>query len=1564
MIFIYYNKHLKIISSVMGEMNNNKFFQIIYFILFDFNVKILVLMIMIKNINNCSIEKPILLKDGSCVSQFCTEDQFKNEDCIIDNEIIKTQWLNNIIWIGDKDFRFVNFAKYSNGDLIIETTSSPDSSKRIFYGLKQNGRIFFEKYNSSFFSMEVKDQITNEENTRDESEVFVVAIKDDEFNEKEYLVNVGKFEQYTELYEFEENKIYQMPSKDFLNITMENIGTSISYKIGNYNYILFGFLFQESEEVYSFYLKQINFTSINITNYNPIKLREYIINDVYGETITCFMTELKYIICFFLKSNRNYLSPCIIALDENLNYKQEYVFNQYLEIDNIFFKCIHWEKEAGIFAFYYLSSRQNLINLYFRYYNNNTNNFYNYFNRIDQITLNEIGKFNESCLLNDIIKLTNNKICLISVSTNKETLYIIIINIIGENKLMPKYYYINIYSLFNYKIFMSLRAINFNNFASVAFSFCQNKNCENDQNDEHYTAFMILSYSNSTDYKLNLEKYLFDNNNIKIENITINLKDNITIENNLFGHTYYGINIKNLINCNEIHLISTLNGTIINNGYILEENEQMKLLFINNEYKAINCRIEYEYIITEPEFEDRNNYAELRDVNYGGEETEEIYNSQKYKYKGRTTNYDIILENDLSTNCRNINCELCIKNNRNYCITCHSDYIIDENDEKNNKICDIEIIQEEEEEEEEEEKEKEEKEEEEEEEEIYNIINKSTQEMENTKESFLEEKEEKEKEEKEEEDKNEEEDLIRERIKETENISEKEKEDELIKGIEENELEKEKFEDLLNEEKENEKINELPDEKESFFENKEKEYEIRKEEENNIENEDKILNEEKEEQYKNQEERSKEEEYFDEWKEIYKNEDYIKEIENEICSLDKILNNECIDTIITSEQIAFIFNKLKNDSLSKDNKDENRIIRTKNVIFQVSSLEYQKLNDNPNISNINFGKCEDILYNKYVKTNNDSIVIIKMDTKNEDLSITYIQYELYNPNTHEKLDLNECENMKVILNVPKDLDIDSLLFYDNLYEEGYNLFDSKDSFYNDICSVYTTQNNTDILLNDRIKDIYYKYGNIALCQANCTFKIFNNITSKAKCDCEVQNNPVETNISKIKFNIDELNNVFLDTLTNSNFKVLLCYKLVFTFNNLFKNIGRIIMTIILVLYFIFFFIYIIKERKKIQTFTKLILKQNFENIIKKVKNMKKKNHKIKKKFKGKNKEKDNKNMPPKKEKKFNYSRYKDERHFKNSKTNSFINSGNDLINSSDKVDKNNLIGSNINIVVIKKYYGKLKKHKCSNEINKLQLMKAKYDKKTLKNKDNKNNNKRGTKTFDKKEINYKNMNDYELNILQYEKALIYDKRTYFQYYWSLLKRKHLILFTFLPANDYNLITLKISIFLLSISLYFTINCFFFNDETMHKVYKDNGKFNIIYQIPQILYSSFISIIVNTLLKLLSLSESELVLIKQQKFTSAAIKKSKQIGERLTIKFILFFIIGNILLLFFWYYISCFCAVYINTQVILIKDTLICFTISMSYPFALNLFPGIFRIPALRAKNKKCMYKLSGIIALI
>ena len=60
-------------------------------------------------------------------------------------KIIKAKNLTNIIWIGDKDFRYVNFAKLSNGDMVIETTSFPGNYKRMFYGLKNNGEYYFKE---------------------------------------------------------------------------------------------------------------------------------------------------------------------------------------------------------------------------------------------------------------------------------------------------------------------------------------------------------------------------------------------------------------------------------------------------------------------------------------------------------------------------------------------------------------------------------------------------------------------------------------------------------------------------------------------------------------------------------------------------------------------------------------------------------------------------------------------------------------------------------------------------------------------------------------------------------------------------------------------------------------------------------------------------------------------------------------------------------------------------------------------------------------------------------------------------------------------------------------------------------------------------------------------------------------------------------------------------------------------------------------------------------------------------------------------------------------------------
>ena len=151
---------------------------------------------------------------------------------------------------------------------------------------------------------------------------------------------------------------------------------------------------------------------------------------------------------------------------------------------------------------------------------------------------------------------------------------------------------------------------------------------------------------------------------------------------------------------------------------------------------------------------------------------------------------------------------------------------------------------------------------------------------------------------------------------------------------------------------------------------------------------------------------------------------------------------------------------------------------------------------------------------------------------------------------------------------------------------------------------------------------------------------------------------------------------------------------------------------------------------------------------------------------------------------------------------------------------------------------------------------------------------------------------------------------------------------------------------------------------MHQIYEDKGVFNFIYQIPQILYSTIISSVIKKISTILSLTEKNIIEVKNEETSEMAIKKMEKILKCLLIKFILFFIFIFLFLTLFWYYISCFCAVYKNTQVYLIKDTMISFATSLIYPFAINLIPGILRIPSLSSNNQKCLFRISKILQLI
>ena len=230
----------------------------------------------------------------------------KTNNCLISNNtIITSQWLNNIICIGDDDFRYINFAKFENGDMIVETTAIPDLPKRMFYGITKDGEPLF-KNGQYHATIEISGQ-DDTNNGRFEGEIFIVPI-----DNKDYLVSIPKGKKYIELYDLNNFvKISQKPAIELFEVNqiVSILNYATSYKDGDKTYFIFPFV--EKSDIYTniLYLKKLYFSSTDIENHNPV-LKTYFLYYVNIKAVSCFTTDSNYIIClfslFFVDPSNNY----------------------------------------------------------------------------------------------------------------------------------------------------------------------------------------------------------------------------------------------------------------------------------------------------------------------------------------------------------------------------------------------------------------------------------------------------------------------------------------------------------------------------------------------------------------------------------------------------------------------------------------------------------------------------------------------------------------------------------------------------------------------------------------------------------------------------------------------------------------------------------------------------------------------------------------------------------------------------------------------------------------------------------------------------------------------------------------------------------------------------------------------------------------------------------------------------------------------------------------------------------------------------------------------------------
>ena len=688
----------------------------------------------------------------------------------------------------------------------------------------------------------------------------------------------------------------------------------------------------------------------------------------------------------------------------------------------------------------------------------------------------------------------------------------------------------------------------------------------------------------------------------------------------------------------------------------------------------------------------------------------------------------------------------------------------------------------------------------------------------------------------------------------------------------------------------------------------------------------------------------------------------IPEMPYNICTYQYYLTYNCSFENLTNFQIL---SKLKSEMLRTypNNGLTVEISASQGYAFQLSNSLSQIASKDSLFSKIDLGKCEKDIKEHYGLDQNISLIFFKFENIGDSKNERKIKYEVYNPLNYEELNISICQESKIELILSIELSDALKEIIQNILDQGYDPLDENGKFYREICTPYNSENGTDVLLDDREEYIYSSIKSEMTCPSGCEMISYSLDDKYISCECDTNGTGI-IELDYQNLNLKNVEDSFLSTFKNSNYKVMRCYNLVFNFKIFCHNYGSIIILIFFIIYVVFMGYYAYKNISPLKvSISKLLFEEKKRNEINnnltnpylfQIKTKSEKNNKSTG-FKEKESKKRKESYPPKKNKstvkrgRVNVNKKKDKNQIR-------------LIDIDNNNKKSNLKNNNQNDENNKKR-GK------SPEIQSEIYLKTK-DKLIEENKlDKVNEDKKKRVKFnvddnDTTPLDEKIYDDYELNNMDYGDACKNDKRTCIKTYWSMIKREHYVIFTFISRHDHNFFYVKIERFFILICTEITMNGMFFVHETMYK--KQTGGLSFAQKIPQIIFSLVVSHVIEVLLCFLSMTDITYYEIKALPQKEKNHDKIFDLLDYMKRKLVGFFVFTFLLFLFHWYFISAFCAVYQNTQVIYLRDSAISILISFIDPFIIYGINCLLRVISLSffCKNKLCcIYKLSDILPL-
>ena len=257
--------------------------------------------------------------------------------------------------------------------------------------------------------------------------------------------------------------------------------------------------------------------------------------------------------------------------------------------------------------------------------------------------------------------------------------------------------------------------------------------------------------------------------------------------------------------------------------------------------------------------------------------------------------------------------------------------------------------------------------------------------------------------------------------------------------------------------------------------------------------------------------------------------------------------NYCHDYSFTSQQVTVIENNLKEFTIY--------IYKSRDCLNTLIQDKYF-----PDLS-----ICFSDLKKYYKISKNHDLIVLIMNFYKQNSNIR-VEYKVYNSITCEELDLSQCSQPNIYTEVKMT---NHYIFQDEyiekakkMYEKGIVVYNRNDSFFTDICYQFTSSDDKDIILEDRVQLYYMNIDN--MCESNCNKDVdFDNRLIKCRCELKTKFMQEET----------EDNKEYDSGIGSVSIEVVKCAKKAFLWNYFRKNIGSYTALISIVAEFpvIFFF---------------------------------------------------------------------------------------------------------------------------------------------------------------------------------------------------------------------------------------------------------------------------------------------------------------------------------------------------------------------------------------------------------